>query len=167
MPIRLNTTTPIVLLSDAQIAQGAALNIDTWGSDVRLPVSPGTWEHFYKRRIPANQEPWFIDYQTVGQRLDALLWVDPALDYFAGHFPNQPILPGVVQLNWCATLAAKCWPATAPKVAFGGAQRVKFKSPIRPNQVVSLVLRQEAGKIAFSLSTTTGVCSQGTLTYRG
>ncbi|MBI3881403.1 MAG: beta-hydroxyacyl-ACP dehydratase [Verrucomicrobia bacterium] len=65
---------------------------------------------------------------------------------FAGHFPTQPILPGVFQLE-IARLAAE-WALGGP-LAVREVSRAKFQRPIRPGELVrvSLKLSEEAGSI--------------------
>ncbi|MGF6412114.1 acyl-CoA synthetase (AMP-forming)/AMP-acid ligase II [Paraburkholderia sp. MM5482-R2] len=46
----------------------------------------------------------------VGDTLHYVLRVPQSLQHFAGHFPGLPILPGVVQVDWAARLAAGHWP---------------------------------------------------------
>ncbi|KAB2840154.1 MAG: AMP-binding protein, partial [Burkholderiales bacterium] len=40
-----------------------------------------------------------------GETLVLQLRVAPELDFFAGHFPSQPILPGVMQVHWAIHFA--------------------------------------------------------------
>ena len=39
-----------------------------------------------------------------------LMLISPELDWFRGHFPDNPVLPGVVQLHWAVTAAHACAP---------------------------------------------------------
>ena len=56
--------------------------------------------------------------------------------FFQGHFPNEPIMPGVLQLEAMAQLSAGCMPdieAFKGHVAlFASANNVKFKNVVRP-----------------------------------
>lgn len=112
------------------------------------------------------QHPWVMDREQDKQQLRCLLWVDPQLAYFVGHFPGQPILPGVVQLDWGIQLAAQQWPGKMDQADYCGMQNLKFKQPIEPAELLQLVLTQQPGKIDFVFSTPTEVRSQGTLLYR-
>lgn len=113
-----------------------------------------------------GRDPWLLDQTRDGDQLRCLLWIDRTLEYFAGHFPGQPILPGVVHLDWSIALAALHWPNTAPQNNFSGVQNLKFKQPIEPVALLQLVLTQQPGKIDFVFSSPTEVRSQGTLFYR-
>ena len=66
---------------------------------------------------------------------------------FAGHFPNQPILPGVVQTHWAIRLGAElletgCVAATD--------FQVKFRRVIQPGKALELTLHHDRGKGSLS-----------------
>jgi 3-hydroxymyristoyl/3-hydroxydecanoyl-(acyl carrier protein) dehydratase len=67
-----------------------------------------------------------------------VLWVPEDLDYFAGHFPEFAVLPGVAMLLWVRHFAKL-------HLAFSGGVRqmtqVKFKSMVRPGDELTLTLR--------------------------
>ena len=44
----------------------------------------------------------------------AALFVDPAADYLADHFPGAPTLPGLVMLEAAVRAAAALWDAAEP-----------------------------------------------------
>ncbi|SAL78319.1 AMP-dependent synthetase/ligase [Caballeronia choica] len=104
-----------------------------------------------------------------GDALRMELRVPPGLAHFAGHFPGLPILPGVVQLDWAARLAAEC---------FGGARRVasidrlKFTAPVGPGALLALRLSHDAnrGRVQFTYRLGHGAdardCASGVIVYR-
>ena len=65
--------------------------------------------------------------------------------YLAGHFPGNPIMPGVLQVEALAQLGAVCGlahPDFAGKLAlFAGIDDVRFKRIVRPGDVLDLELR--------------------------
>ncbi len=82
--------------------------------------------------------------------------------WFDGHFPGQPVLPGIVQLHWAVGLARAAWPA------LGGAPRVdnlKFRQPVLPGARLTLVLERldMAGQdaVRFTFEGEDGPCSSG------
>jgi len=66
-----------------------------------------------------------------------LLEISPALTWFKGHFPEQPILAGVVQLNWAGLLTQHLFGfrKTPASVA-----RLKFQHVVLPPAVLELKL---------------------------
>jgi 3-hydroxyacyl-[acyl-carrier-protein] dehydratase len=65
--------------------------------------------------------------------------------YLAGHFPGNPIMPGVLQVEALAQLGAVCGlahPDFAGKLAlFAGIDAVRFKRIVRPGDVLDLECR--------------------------
>lgn len=62
---------------------------------------------------------------------------------FAGHFPGQPLLPGIFQLEM--TRAAAEWDLNCA-LAMREVRKAKFQRPIFPAEIVRLVLKlSEAG----------------------
>jgi 3-hydroxyacyl-[acyl-carrier-protein] dehydratase len=65
-----------------------------------------------------------------------------------GHFPGNPILPGVVMIEACAQLALYAWKVTVKSVrnklvVFAGIDKVRFRGMVRPGDRVVLIARSE------------------------
>ncbi len=75
--------------------------------------------------------------------------IDPTHPALAGHFPGNPIIPGVVILNELLCVAENClhWrpgPLAIPSV--------KFMHPLRPSDPFTLVLeRRSENQLSFSV----------------
>ncbi len=69
--------------------------------------------------------------------------------YFKGHFPVQPLLPGVVQLGLACDYATALFKGIG---AFKKAQSIKFIAPILPSDEVELELKKEEnpGRVSFA-----------------
>lgn len=68
-------------------------------------------------------------------------------EFLAGHFPGNPIVPGVLMVESLAQLAAVC-ALTHPDHAgrfgvFAGIDEVRFKRIVRPGDVLDLVVEVE------------------------
>jgi 3-hydroxyacyl-[acyl-carrier-protein] dehydratase len=80
-----------------------------------------------------------------GESARARWRVDPEAAFFAGHFPGNPILPGVIIVEALAqtgALAALADPGNAGKLAlFGGIAATRFRRVVRPGEVLDLATR--------------------------
>lgn len=77
-----------------------------------------------------------------GQRAVALRHVGPDEDYFRGHFPGNPIMPGVLQVEALAqagAVAALSLPENKGRlVLFAGIDGVRFKRIVKPGETLRL-----------------------------
>ena len=64
--------------------------------------------------------------------------------YFAGHFPDFPVMPGVLIVEALAQTAAVLVAATMPDLALGKLvffttiEKARFRQPVRPGDVIKL-----------------------------
>ena len=77
--------------------------------------------------------------------------------YFNGHFPGNPVMPGVLQLEAMAQAAGILivrWNNWVPKPAFFmSADKVKFRKPVRPGDQLEIhakLTKVRSGKIAVA-----------------
>ena len=109
-------------------------------------------------------EPEILAERIDAKRAERELRVPETLACFPGHFPGQPIVPGVVQLDWAMSLAAR-WLGGAPWPR--AIEALKFKSPLLPGQRVTLALAREsdAGAVRFQVAQGETVYSLGRLVF--
>jgi 3-hydroxymyristoyl/3-hydroxydecanoyl-(acyl carrier protein) dehydratase len=63
--------------------------------------------------------------------------VPPDSPWFSGHFPNEPILPGIAQLSMVFAAIRKAL-AGDSDVRFSEIRRVRFKQIIRPDAPIRI-----------------------------
>ena len=83
--------------------------------------------------------------ETVGVEIQASFYVREDLEILKGHFPGNPILPGVVQVEMMAQASCFVIPVRLLKpfeidlkVAFMGIQSTKFRKPITPGMKLKI-----------------------------
>lgn len=77
--------------------------------------------------------------------------LDKDLFWFRGHFPVQPILPGVAQLDWVTKLANE---HKLIEGSLKNIRQIKFTVPMVPQDRVRLLLSSEKGSETKGLSFT-------------
>lgn len=95
-----------------------------------------------------------------GVRCVAVKFIDPENPIFAGHFPAQPILPGVLVIETMAQTAGVMLGSAAPQAAdknkggvalLAAVNRFKFFKPVTPGQEVRVETKKltEVGQMAY------------------
>jgi 3-hydroxymyristoyl/3-hydroxydecanoyl-(acyl carrier protein) dehydratase len=88
----------------------------------------------------------------------AALRVDPSHPALTGHFPGNPIVPGVVLLERVAA-ALRAWRGERIEKL-----DAKFVQPLLPGEDAMIELRADAGRIRFAVRCVDGVpLARGTL----
>jgi 3-hydroxymyristoyl/3-hydroxydecanoyl-(acyl carrier protein) dehydratase len=84
---------------------------------------------------------------TTDSHLHAEIFFAQESGLFEGHFPELPLLPGVVQSHLAIRLFEK---HVGKAISFGGFKNMKFFSPIFPNTKVTLQCDLESAKRQFT-----------------
>jgi 3-hydroxyacyl-[acyl-carrier-protein] dehydratase len=95
-----------------------------------------------------------------GKRIKALKNVTMNEPFFTGHFPNRPVMPGVMMLEALAQAAAMLAfdsidvrPDDSTVVYFVGIDNARFKRPVGPGDQLMLnatIERSKGGIVKFS-----------------
>jgi 3-hydroxymyristoyl/3-hydroxydecanoyl-(acyl carrier protein) dehydratase len=94
-------------------------------------------------RSPRPGEPEVRGARLIPNGAELDLFIPPDLAYLEGHFPQQPIVPGVVLIDWVVLFAARHLnvPVEAAK-AFA----VKFRRLMLPGDSVTLIVHHTPGR---------------------
>jgi 3-hydroxyacyl-[acyl-carrier-protein] dehydratase len=83
--------------------------------------------------------------ELVGGAVIAHFHVNKELDVFRGHFPNRPVLPGVIQVEMmaqasCMLIARSVEDLNNPnlEVALMGVSNAKFRHPVGPGEDLTI-----------------------------
>ena len=80
--------------------------------------------------------------------------------YFQGHFPGQPIMPGVLQLEAIAQVAGIVMLKRAENAGqlayFMSADKVRWRKPVQPGDV--LIIEVELTRMRGNIGKAKGVC---------
>lgn len=102
-----------------------------------------------------------IESQITSIRLD----VADGLSWFRGHFPGQPVLPGIVQVHWAVQACQILYGFMHPPMEI---RRLKFKRVITPPRPVTLRLfRQDKYGVQFVFASRDDEHSEGKLIFPG
>ena len=98
-----------------------------------------------------------------GTKIVALKNVTVNEDFFRGHFPGHPIMPGVLQLEAIAQAAGivliKQGEAKNQLAYFMSAEDVKWRKPVGPGD--TLIIEVELTKVRGKIGRAKGVCKVG------
>ncbi len=85
------------------------------------------------------------------------------LSWFRGHFPDQPVLPGIIQLHWATIISCALFGFGAPPDQI---KRLKFKKVVVPPRVLELVVsRHGQQEVQFEFCSLGEQNSQGKLVF--
>lgn len=86
--------------------------------------------------------------------------------WFSGHFPEEPLLPGIAQLAMVHDLIRRFYPEN---MILAGVKRVRFKQVIRPENRIEIQANPDQDKqdeFQFRLKVEDEVACTGKLVYR-
>ena len=111
------------------------------------------------REVLPHKEPFLFIDQVVElseRRCVAVRTFRPDENFFKGHFPGRPVVPGVLLLEGLAQTMAYLALVQQPagKVFLVGIDRARFRSIVEPGQEVTFEV--EAGELRFGLLTGKG-----------
>ncbi len=96
----------------------------------------------------------------------ARIAVDANLAVFDGHFPDQPVLPGIAQVDWAIAWGRERFGVSAP---FLRLEALKFPLPVAPGDRLDAEWHwnAETATLRFELRSAQGVHSSGRAVFAG
>jgi 3-hydroxymyristoyl/3-hydroxydecanoyl-(acyl carrier protein) dehydratase len=88
---------------------------------------------------------------------------EPASPWFSGHFPGEPILPGIAQIQMVLETIQQ---AEKRDVCIAGLKRVRFRQVIQPRDEIAIRVlprENEAGSYSFQVQVGEEVACSGIL----
>lgn len=129
--------------------------------DAQGKLSLAAWQRLFEAR------PWAPEWERLedgaGDRQARFSGQVPwDLVYFAGHFAEFPLVPGVVELDWAMTQARTAF--TLPPHLIR-TEALKFRQFVRPGDTLELTLdwQPDKGRLVFELKGPEGICASGRL----
>jgi 3-hydroxyacyl-[acyl-carrier-protein] dehydratase len=101
---------------------------------------------------------------TAGEERESGFTVDAAHPSLAGHFPGEPVLPGVVVLDRVVE-AARAW--LGPGLTVVALPQVKFMSPLAPGDEAQIGLRRSGDELRFRVTCGERLVATGVIEFRG
>ncbi len=112
--------------------------------------------NYVKDFLPHRDPMLFIDKVLAlsDMRITTECEVRETDPYFAGHFPNMPIMPGVLIIEAVAQSGALLVSLTrgldsSKFIAFSSVESAKFKAPVLPNQTIKIEVEIEKIRLPF------------------
>jgi len=102
------------------------------------------------------------ELSTDGESHRLPVHVPTDLRYLEGHFPGDPIVPGIAQLALAERAAHT---AHADLGAPKGIRRLKFSARIDPGDDLEIELKRTEAKVRFVIRRDETECSRGTIIY--
>jgi 3-hydroxyacyl-[acyl-carrier-protein] dehydratase len=101
--------------------------------------------------------------QTGTDHLTATVTTAADAPWFSGHFPGQPVLPGVAQLEMVTDLISTL---SGKPVFVDSLSRVKFRKLIKPGELlgIEVSIDKRKGAYAFRITSRQDIVSSGILT---
>lgn len=101
-----------------------------------------------------------IEFES-GKRAVGIKGVTKNEEFFQGHFPGQPVMPGVLQVEALAQLAGVCCLKSegvkpGSIFLFAGVDGVKWKKPVTPGDMLVMEVEITKFNAKFGLAKATG-----------
>ncbi|MBN1663941.1 MAG: hypothetical protein JW943_10100 [Deltaproteobacteria bacterium] len=88
-----------------------------------------------------KKEKWHtVSYRDTaseqGRHVSAEVEIGESSPWFSGHFPIEPVLPGIALLSMVSELIRHCGAVKRERITLAGIRRVRFRLPVRPGALL-------------------------------
>ncbi|MGC3874755.1 AMP-binding protein [Halomonas sp. GXIMD04776] len=140
--------------------------VDVWPTNAQGKLSNALVRQLF-RDLEDHRLPRWLGVSFEGdERCQVSLEVPERLLYLKGHFDEQPIVPGVVLVQWSVELARE---HLQLRGAFQRLERIKFPQLLLPGERITLILaqsRSEQGiRLSFTLQGRQGIHAAGKIVF--
>jgi acyl-coenzyme A synthetase/AMP-(fatty) acid ligase/3-hydroxymyristoyl/3-hydroxydecanoyl-(acyl carrier protein) dehydratase len=97
---------------------------------------------------PSIDRPVVLEEFSGVDFIERLCMVPEDLSCFAGHFPGNPMVPGVLQIDWALDMVAECF-ASVPEVSV--IESLKFPTSLRPGNAFRLTVHFKGNRMYLRL----------------
>ena len=111
---------------------------------------------FIKDFLPHRDPMLFIDNVISLEENQIVVesFVDPKANYFKGHFPDMPVMPGVLIIESVAQAGAllislTCGLTEGKFIAFSSVEKVKFHHSVLPGDKITIHVEIEKIRLPF------------------
>lgn len=145
---------------DTLIAVTGAKDISALTAQTKTVFTSEQIDEFLPHRYPFALVDKVIEYEA-GKSAVGIKCVTKNEEFFQGHFPGRPIMPGVLQVEALAQLAGIVslqMEGAAPGAVFffAGADGVKWKKPVVPGDVLVMEVEITKWNAKYGLAKATG-----------
>lgn len=138
--------------------------IDALPQDSMGKIADATLRELLTRPDPSRREPQVLRTTQHEHAVECQVFIPPDLLCFEGHFPQAPILPGVIQVEWAVAFARRFF--ALPK-DFRRLEMLKFQRVVGPGMTLVLALEYVAARqaVTFRYVSDAGQHSSGRIAF--
>jgi len=129
-----------------------------------VPDRASSIDQFDEHLARISDMPWTLHESVSDGVLTLISYVPPGLRVFKGHFPDHPVTPGVLLINWIGYWIKAVLGDKRPLLKL---VKLKFSKVVQPMDVISCHVTSNKSNIRFCISSFKGTHASGTFEVCG
>ncbi len=93
-------------------------------------------------------------YAHNSEGMKAFATVPSGSPWFDGHFPDEPLLPGIAMIGMAFDFAQQIEARNGTQIRLNALKRIRFKKPVRPNEPITMLLKREQREVDIAYNFT-------------